>query len=207
MVGVGVADGALVGVAVGAPVGVGVGATVGVGVGVGATVGVGVGVGATVGVGVGVGRMVGAGVGLGVGVGARVGVGATVAVMTSSGGWLDSRLARLRFVAFVVRSATLTCPLPCTSGVTSTDVHVPAVTGPEAPVFVAADTGAFEYVTCFSDHVSSVTANTPYPIDWPLFANSRSVAVPGVVVRPVTSNRTYDEVIGAPSTRTVMRVP
>ena len=48
----------------------------------------------------------------------------------------------LSAVELVVARATLIVPLPVTSGVMFTFFQVPAVTGPEEPVFVPAGAGA-----------------------------------------------------------------
>lgn len=81
-------------------------------------------------------------------------------VVTTSCGALapDSRLARLNAVVFVVMSARLTSPFPVMSDVTSTVVHVSAVTGPDEPVDNTAKGGAV--VNTIADSLQDVS-DTP----------------------------------------------
>jgi hypothetical protein len=134
---------------VGGPDGLGAGVGLAVGLGVGLAVGTAVGLGVRVGVGVAVG--VGAAVG-------SEGNGVTLAsdgvadaeapaatVTASTGGWADSRLARLIEVALLSVRARLTRVVPETSEATWMLVVAPAATGPLDIVF-GPIAGAVAYV-------------------------------------------------------------
>ncbi len=92
-----------------------------------------------------------------------MGVGAWASVMTSCGAVAPvSRLARLICEPVVV-SAKLYSPLPVTYEVTSMDVHVPVVNGPDDPIAGVVKAGALEYVIVVSPQVLSATAFAAYP--------------------------------------------
>ena len=112
-------------------------------------------------------------------------------VVTTSCGALapDSRLARLNAVVFGVMSARLTRPFPGMSDVTSTVVHVPALTDPDEPVDTAAKAGADVNTIADSLQEVSATAWTSYPVLCALLAKTRRLTWLTLPVIPCTLNR------------------
>ena len=83
---------------------------------------------------------------------------------TSSGRWRDSRAMSERFTVPRGVRASATGPLPVTSGVTSSETHVPAANGPELATIAGPGTGAVAGVSVPSDHELDATGRTSNPV-------------------------------------------
>ena len=88
-----------------------------------------------------------------------------------------SRLARLIWVLLVVVTAMPTTPFPWTSGVISIETQVPSANPPDDPVMDVDIAGALEYVTAISSQAVSATFRMLIPVDDPLLAKIRKVAL------------------------------